>query len=68
MADINSMKKTVFQFGFRKVLSVGYSLLIPLPKEWTRNVNAGKGDKLRIEMLEDHSLRISPVNAMETQD
>jgi len=54
-----------FKFGSRKVLKVGYSLLIPLPAEWARNVKTGKGDSVTIEMMPDQTLRISPVNCME---
>ena len=62
---ITVLEKTAFQFGFRKMISVGYSLLVPLPKEWTRNMKMGKGDTVRIEMMPDRTLRISSVNEME---
>ena len=35
--------------------------MIPLPVEWIKNMRLGKGDSLRIEMLEDGSLKITPV-------
>lgn len=64
MENRDSIEEMTFQFGFCKVLSVGYSLLVPLPKEWMRNVKTGKGDSVRIEMMPDRSLRISPANVM----
>jgi antitoxin component of MazEF toxin-antitoxin module len=51
----------VFDFGKRKIQKVGYSFLVPLPVDWIKNLDIGKGDLLKIEMLDDHSLRITPV-------
>ena len=51
----------VFDFGKRKIQKVGYSFLVPLPVDWIKNLDICKGDLLKIEMLDDHSLRITPV-------
>jgi antitoxin component of MazEF toxin-antitoxin module len=51
----------VFDFGKRKIQKVGYSFLVPLPVDWIKNLDIGKGDSLKIEMLDDHSLRITSV-------
>ena len=50
-----------FNFGKRKIQKVGYSFLVPLPVNWIKNLDIGKGDSLKIEMLDDQSLRITPV-------
>ena len=65
MEKITILERTAFQFGVRKLIGVGYSLLVPLPKDWARNVKIGKGDAVRIEMMPDRTLRISSVNEME---
>jgi hypothetical protein len=49
-----------FNLGNRKIQKVRYSFLIPLPAQWLRNMNIGKGNSVKIEMQEDHSLRITP--------
>jgi antitoxin MazE len=54
------MKPTVFNFGFRRLQKVRHSFLLPIPVDWIRTVQAGKGDTLHIEMMEDFSLRITP--------
>ncbi len=51
----------VFDFGKRKIQKVGYSFLVPLPVDWIKNLDIGKGDLLKIEMLDDHSLKLTPV-------
>jgi antitoxin component of MazEF toxin-antitoxin module len=53
--------KINFNFGKRKIQKVGYSFLVPLPIHWIKNLNIGQGDSLKIEMLNDHSLRITSV-------
>jgi len=55
------LKEMVFDFGKRRIQKVGYSFLVPLPVDWIKNLNIGKGDSLKIEMLDDHSLRITSV-------
>lgn len=55
------LKEMVFDFGKRKIQKVGYSFLVPLPVDWIKNLDIGKGDSLKIEMLDDHSLRITSV-------
>ena len=54
------MKPIVLNFGFRKLQKVRHSYLLPMPVDWIRTIHAGKGYKLRIEMMEDCSLRITP--------
>jgi len=51
----------VFDFGKRKIQKVGYSFLVPLPVDWIKNLNIGKGYSLKMEMLDDHSLKLTPV-------
>jgi antitoxin component of MazEF toxin-antitoxin module len=53
--------KMKFNFGKRKIQKVGYSFLVPLPVDWIKNLDIGKGDSLKIEMLDDNSLRITSV-------
>ena len=48
-----------FKLGQRKIQKVGYSFMIPIPTNWIKNMNIGKGDTLNIEMVEDRSLRIA---------
>jgi len=50
-----------FNFGKRKVLKVGYSFLVHLTVDWIKNRDISKGDSLKIEMLDDQNLRITPV-------
>jgi antitoxin component of MazEF toxin-antitoxin module len=49
----------IFNLGKRKIQKVGYSYLIPIPTNWIKNMNIGKGDTLDIKMVEDRSLRIA---------
>jgi len=35
--------------------------MVPLPVDWVKNLNLGKGNSLKIEMLDDHSLILTPV-------
>lgn len=48
-----------FNFGQRKIQKVGYSYTIPLPTNWIKNMNIGKGAAVDIKMVEDRSLRIA---------
>lgn len=50
-----------FNFGNRKIQKVRYSHLVPLPALWVKSMNIGKGNSLKIEMQDDHSLRVTPV-------
>jgi glutaredoxin-related protein len=56
-------ESNMFQFGKRKVQQNAhkYTHWITLPPEWLKNVKCGKGSELSIEMDEDRSLRIKPV-------
>ncbi len=45
--------------GFRKVNAIGESLIISLPKVWTRNNQIQKGDKVSVRLEPDNSLRIT---------
>jgi antitoxin component of MazEF toxin-antitoxin module len=47
--------------GNRKIQKVRYSFLITLPAQWINNMRLGKGDSLKIEMKDDHSLKLTPV-------
>jgi antitoxin component of MazEF toxin-antitoxin module len=52
-----------FCFGLRKLQKIQYSHLIALPPFWIKDMGIEKGDSLKIEMMEDKTLRISPVPA-----
>jgi antitoxin component of MazEF toxin-antitoxin module len=54
------MINMAFNFGHRKIQKIRYSFMVPLPVDWVKNLNLGKGNSLKIEMLDDHSLRITP--------
>lgn len=56
------MQTATFEFGLRKVLKVRHSFLLPIPIVWIRNMQVDKGDSLKIEMLDDKTLRISPIS------
>jgi antitoxin component of MazEF toxin-antitoxin module len=51
-----------FNFRNRKIQKVKYSFLIPLPTEWVTNVGLSKGKQVKIEMLDDQSLKITPAS------
>lgn len=55
------MTSTIFRFANRRIQKTRYSFIIPLPVDWIKNMKLEKGDTLKIEMQEDHSLRITPV-------
>lgn len=48
-------------FGERKIQKTGYSFLCPLPVTWAKNANLDQSSLVNIEMLDDNSLRITPV-------
>jgi hypothetical protein len=45
--------------GSRKVNSIGASLIISLPKVWTKNNQIKKGNKVSFSLGRDNSLRIT---------
>jgi antitoxin component of MazEF toxin-antitoxin module len=49
-----------YSLGTRRIQKVGNAFMIPLPISWVRNMQASKGDALKVELMEDHSLRIIP--------
>lgn len=49
-----------FCFGIRKIQKVKYTYMLPIPVDWIRNMKLNKGDSLKIEMISENSLRISP--------
>lgn len=51
----------MFNFGQRRIQKTGYSFLVPLPVEWVNSMKIGKGSSINIELLDDFSLRITPV-------
>lgn len=55
------MDNIILNFGRRKLQKVRYSFLIPLPVQWVKSMKVDKGNSLKIEMQDDHSLRITPV-------
>ena len=61
-------QNTYFNFGTRKIQKVRYSYLTPLPVQWVKSMKLFKGDSLRIEMLDDYSLKITPVPSDSCQD
>jgi len=48
-------------FGNRKIQATGYSYLVPLPAVWAKNLGLKQGGSVKIELMSDGSLRISPV-------
>ncbi len=48
------------QIGVRRVQRLGDSSFVNLPAIWTKQNDIGKGDRVRIEIQEDGSLKISP--------
>lgn len=48
-------------FGKRKIQKNGYSFLCPLPAAWAKSSKLYQGSSVNIEMLDDNSLRITPV-------
>ena len=60
MSINNGMSDIKFNFGNRRLQKIRNTFVLSLPVDWIRNANIEKGSSLRIEMLEDHSLRIIP--------
>ncbi|BBL63624.1 AbrB/MazE/SpoVT family DNA-binding domain-containing protein [Methanosarcina mazei] len=50
-----------FSFGKRKIQKVQYTYMLPIPVDWVRNMKLNKGDSLKIEMISDNRLLISPI-------
>lgn len=48
-------------FWGRKVQQIRGSFFIPLPPQWIKSNEIKKSDRIRIELLEDGSLKICPV-------
>jgi phosphate uptake regulator len=48
-------------FGNRKVQQIRGSFFIPLPPQWIKSNEMKKSDPVRIELLDDGNLKISPV-------
>ncbi len=58
---ILEVTKMILSFGERKIQKTGYSFLCPLPATWAKNAKLDQSSRVNIEMLEDNSLRITPV-------
>jgi len=54
-----SMETTL---GKRRVQAIQGSHFVNLPKFWTKYIGVEKGDQLRIDLLNDGSLRISAMD------
>ena len=48
-------------FGKRRIQKMSYSYMCPLPVTWARNAKLVQSSLVNVEMLEDGSLRITPV-------
>jgi phosphate uptake regulator len=48
-------------FGNRKLQQVRGSFFVPLPPEWIKSNEMKKNDPVKIELLDDGSLKICPV-------
>lgn len=48
--------------GKRRVQAIQGSYFVNLPKFWTKYIGVEKGDQLRIDLLNDGSLRISAMD------
>lgn len=53
----------MLNFGYRKLQQVRGSFFVPLPPEWIKSNEMKKSDSVRILLLDDGSLKISPVPA-----
>lgn len=42
--------------------------MLPIPVDWVRNMKLNKGDSLKIEMISDNRLLISPIPPQARQD
>ncbi|MEI6103146.1 MAG: hypothetical protein WCP70_04305 [Methanothrix sp.] len=47
--------------GSRKIQRINNCSFVNLPLVWTKSKRIEKGDKVSIEMLDDGSLKISPI-------
>jgi hypothetical protein len=54
----------MIEFKKRKIQKVKYTFMVSLPTDWIVNMKLGKGDVLKVALLEDQSLRLFPA----TQD
>ncbi len=54
------MERAILDFGYRALQSVRHSFLIALPPNWIRSLELEKGDQVKIELMPDNSLRITP--------
>lgn len=52
--------ESAYCLGENRVQKIGHSLTVSLPVSWVRNMQVCKGDTVKIELLDDHSLRIIP--------
>ncbi len=50
-----------FSFGKRRVMRMGYSRFVTLPKDWLRNAGIGEGGAVDLAMDGDGNLIIMPV-------
>jgi antitoxin MazE len=60
--------KIRFKFGTRKIQNVRYTYLVPLPVAWVKTHGLGQSDSVEIELLEDSSLKVTPVSSTARQD
>jgi len=55
-----SYMQPFLDLGSRRIIKVGGSYCIPIPSYALKNINAGKGTKLNMELMDDKSIRIKP--------
>jgi len=60
--------KIKFYLGTRKIQRVHYTYLVPLPVAWIKNHKLGQSDSVKIELLDDSSLKLTPVPPAARQD
>jgi antitoxin component of MazEF toxin-antitoxin module len=56
------------KLGVRKIQKVRGSAFVNLPQTWIKTYNLRKGDKVNIDLREDGTLEISPIDATEVGD
>jgi|GEM_PF-2972958 antitoxin MazE len=61
MSKINP--KISFSFGKRRIQKSAYSFMCPLPAAWAKDAKLDQSSTVKIELLEDGSLKICPVPA-----
>lgn len=49
-----------FDFGSRRVMRMGYSRYVTLPKDWLRNIGMENFGELAVSMNSDGNLVLSP--------